>query len=240
MKEWKRIAYLPLALLIFFTISTAAYGDLYWESESVSEGLPAGLPSNLPKQMLDQFNKTETTKHYLTSYAYRTDMSDGIMIMEYDTMTMYHINIKDKTYTKVNMTSVMDNERGKGMVEELAKEMKVTPTNETKKIAGYMCKKYNMTMMGSNNEFWISKDVKGYKEYTAFGKKMEKMFEKNPMMKKMGMAGKWDGFPVQTVTNVMGITTTTTLKTIEEKALSKDLFEIPKGYKMLDLEAPPY
>jgi hypothetical protein len=38
----------------------------------------------------------------------------------------------------------------------------------------------------------------------------------------------------------MGITTTTTLKTIEEKALSKDLFEIPKGYKMLDLEAPPY
>ncbi len=54
------------------------------------------------------------------------------------------------------------------------------------------------------------------------------------------MAGKWDGFPVQTVMKVMGITTTTTLKTIEEKALSKDLFEIPKGYKMLDLEAPPY
>ncbi|NOR05105.1 MAG: DUF4412 domain-containing protein [Deltaproteobacteria bacterium] len=240
MKKWRRIAYLPLALLIFFTISTAAYGDLYWESESVSEGLPAGLPSNLPKQMLDQFNKAETIKHYLTSYAYRTDTSDGIMIIEYNTMTMYHINIKDKTYTKVNMTSLMDNERGKGMVEELAEEMEVTSTNETKKIAGYMCKKYNMTMMGSNNEFWISKDVKGYKEYTAFGKKMEKMFEKNPMMKKMGMAGNLDGFPVQTVTNVMGITTTTTLKTIEEKAMSKDLFEIPKGYKMLDLEAPPY
>jgi hypothetical protein len=226
MKEWKRIAYLPLAFLIFFTISTAAYGDLYWESEMVSGGVPAGLPSNLPKQMLDQFNKTETIKHYLTSYAYRTDTNDGIMIIEHDTMTMYHINIKDKTYTKVNMTSLMDNELGKGMVEGLAKEMKVTPTNETKKIAGYMCKKYNMTMMGSNNEFWISKDVKGYKEYTAFGKKMEKMFEKNPMLRKMGMAGKWDGFPVQTVMNVMGITTTTTLKTI--------------GYKMLDLEAPPY
>ncbi len=240
MKEWKRIVYLPLALLIFFTISTVAYGDLYWESESVSEGLPAGLPSNLPKQMLDQFNKTETTKHYLTSYAYRTDMSDGIIIMEYDTMTTYHINIKDKTYTKVNMMSVMDNEREKGMVEELAKGIEVTPTNETKKIAGYMCKKHNMTIMGSNNEFWISKDVKGYKEYTAFGKKMEKIFEKNPMMKKMGMAGNLDGFPVQTVTNVMGMTTTTTLKTIEEKALSKDLFEIPKGYKMLDTEAPPY
>jgi hypothetical protein len=240
MKEWKRIAYLPLALLIFFTISTVAYGDLYWESEMLSGGVPAGLPSNLPKQMLDQFNKTETIKCYLTSYAYRTDTSDGIMIIEYDTMTMYHINIKDKTYTKVNVASSMDNERGKGMMEELAKEMKVTPTNETKKIAGYMCKKYNMTMMGGNNEFWISKDVKGYKEYTAFGKKMEKMFEKNPMMKKMGMTGKWDGFPVQTVTNVMGITTTTTLKTIEEKALSKDLFEIPKGYKMLNIEAPPY
>ncbi|MEA3386136.1 MAG: hypothetical protein U9Q89_06765, partial [Thermodesulfobacteriota bacterium] len=76
MKAWKRIAYLPLALLIFFAISTAAYGDLYWEDESVSEGLPAGLSGNLPKQMLDQFNKTETTKHYLTSYAYRADTSD--------------------------------------------------------------------------------------------------------------------------------------------------------------------
>ena len=240
MKEWKRIAYLPLAFLIFFTISTAAYGDLYWESEMVSGGVPAGLPSNLPKQMLDQFNKTETIKYYLTSYAYRTDTNDGIMIIKHDTMTMYHIKIKDKTYTKVNMMSLMDNELGKGMVEGLAEEMKVTPTNETKKIAGYMCKKYNMTMMGSNNEFWISKDVKGYKEYTALGKKMEKTFEKNPMLRKMGMAGKWDGFPVQTVMNVMGITTTTTLKTIEGKALSKDLFEIPKGYKMLDVEAPPY
>lgn len=240
MKKWKRIAYLPLVLLIFFTMSTAAYGDLYWESEMISAGRPAGLPSNLPKQMLDQFNKTETIKCYLTSYAYRTDTSDGIMIIEYDTMMMYHINIKDKTYTKINVASSMDNERGKGMMAELAEEMKITPTNETKKIAGYMCKKYNMTMMGGNNEFWISKDVKGYKEYTAFGKKMEKMSEKNPMMKKMGIAGKWDGFPVQTVTNVMGITTTSTLKTIEEKTLSKDLFEIPKGYKMLDIEAPPY
>ncbi|MBW1719284.1 MAG: DUF4412 domain-containing protein [Deltaproteobacteria bacterium] len=234
MKEWKRIAYLPLALLIFFTISTSAYGDLYWESEMVSGGVPAGFPSNLPKQMIDQFNKTETIKHYLTPYAYRTDTNDSIMIIKHDTMTMYHINVKDKTYTKINMTTFLDNESGK----EMAEEMKVTPTNETKKIVGYMCKKYNMTVMGGNNEFWISKDVKGYKEYTAFGKKMEKMFEKNPMLRKLGMAGKWDGFPVQTVMKVMGITSTTTLKTIEGKALSKDLFEIPKGYKMLDLKVP--
>ena len=48
---------------------------------------------------------------------------------------MYDINIKDKTYTKVNVSSSMDNERGKGMMNELAEEMKVTLTNETKKIA---------------------------------------------------------------------------------------------------------
>jgi hypothetical protein len=38
----------------------------------------------------------------------------------------------------------------------------------------------------------------------------------------------------------MGTTTTTTLKAIEEKSLSKDLFKVPKGYKLLDLEALPY
>jgi len=27
---------------------------------------------------------------------------------------------------------------------------------------------------------------------------------------------------------------------IKGKTYTKDLFEIPKGYKMLDLEAPPY
>ncbi len=241
MKNRKWMWCLPLALLAFFAVSPVAYGDLYWESVVVTKGVPTGMPKNLPKQVLDQFNKTETVKNYLTSNASRTDTSDGIMIMDLDTMTMYQLNTTDKTYTKVNMMSLMDNEMARGLMKGITQDMKITPANETKKIAGYGCKKYNVTMMGSTSEYWLSKDVEGYKEFRVLGKKMEKMVENNPGLKQMSaasMAGNLDGFPVQTVINVMGMTTTTTLKSIVEKALSKDLFMMPNDYKLLESRMP--
>jgi hypothetical protein len=220
------------ALLLFFVVSEVAHGDLYWESEVVTKGVPAGLPNNLPKHVLGQFNKTDTVKSYLMSNASRTDTSDGIIITHFDTMTMYQLNANDKTYTKVNLSSVMDSQLGQGMMKGTTEGLKVTPTGETKKIAGYTCKKYNMTMNGSKSEYWLSKDVKGFKEFSAFGKKMEKMLKKNPALRQMSLMGKLDGFPVQTVTNMMGITATTTLKSIEKKPLTTDLFKIPKGYTL--------
>jgi hypothetical protein len=151
---------------------------------------------------------------------------------------MYQLNATDNTYTKVNLGSVMDSQLGQGVMKGTTEGLKVAPTGETKKIAGYKCKKYNMTMNGSKSEYWLSKDVKGFKEFSAFGKKMEKMLKKNPDLKQMSLMGKLDGFPVQTVTNMMGITTTTTLKSIEKKPLTKDLFKIPKGYTLRQLGFP--
>jgi hypothetical protein len=52
-----------------------------------------------------------------------------------------------------------------------------------------------------------------------------------------GMSGK-EGFPVKTVSNVMGMKTTTTLKKIEKKSLSKNLFKVPGGYKLKELKTP--
>jgi hypothetical protein len=52
-----------------------------------------------------------------------------------------------------------------------------------------------------------------------------------------GMSGK-EGFPVQTVSNVMGMKTITTLKKIEKKSLSKTLFKVPGGYKLKELKMP--
>ena len=217
-----------------------AYGDLCWESVATTAGKPIDLPKSLPKQvrdqMLAQFKGTsETVKHYLTSYASRTEKKDHIMIIEFGSMMMYQLNPVNKTYTKLNMMSVMDDTMG-----EIAKDIQVTPTNETKKIAGYKCKKYNVTVMGVKSEHWLSKDVKGYKEYRAISKKMEKKFQKNPRLRQMniaGISGK-EGFPVKIVITVMGMTTTTTLKKIEKKSLSKNLFKVPGGYKLIKLKMP--
>jgi mannose/fructose/N-acetylgalactosamine-specific phosphotransferase system component IIB len=214
-----------------------AHADLYWETEVVSGGMPEGLPKNLPKQVLDQMMeqfkaKTETTKNYLTSYASRTETGGMIIIMEFDTMTMYQLDPRAKTYTKINIMSEMGQ-----MAEEMMKDMKVTPTNETKEIAGYKCKKYNVTVMDMKSERWLSKDVKGYKEFKAIN---EKIYKKHPKLRQMnmgGMSGK-EGFPVQTVSNMMGMKTTTTLKKIDKKSLSKNLFKVPGGYKLKELKMP--
>jgi hypothetical protein len=47
-----------------------------------------------------------------------------------------------------------------------------------------------------------------------------------------------EGFPVRTVSNVMGMKSTTTLKKIEKKSLSKDLFKVPDGYTLQELKMP--
>jgi hypothetical protein len=240
MKNRKWIWCLPLVIMVFLTFSSMAYGDLYWESEATTAGGTTNLPKNLPKQVRDkilaQFKDTsETVKHYLTSYAARTEQKDHIMIIEFDTMMMYQLNPGNKTYTKVDMMSMMDDKMG-----EIAKDIKVTPANETKKIAGYKCKKYDVTVMGVTSEHWLSKKVKGYKEFKKINKKMEKKFKKNPRLRQMSMAGisGKEGFPVKTVITVMGMTTTTTLKKIEKKSLSKNLFKVPKGYKLVKLPMP--
>ncbi len=154
MKNRKWMLCLPLALMLFLTFTPMTYADLY-----VSGGMPEGLPKNLPKQVLDQMSeqfkaKTETTKNYLTSYASRTETGDMIIIMEFDTMTIYQLDPRAKTYTKLNIMAEIGQ-----MAEEMMKDMKVTPINETKEIAGYKCKKYNVAVNALCPDFTVTEAV---------------------------------------------------------------------------------
>ena len=241
MKSRKYMLCLPLALIFFLTLLPMAYADLYWVSVVKTGGMPEGLPENLPKeardQMLAQFKgEADTQKHYLTPYASRTDTKQGITIMDFESMTMYQLNPMNKTYTKIDMKSMMEGQMGE-MARKMAEDSKVTRTDDTKKIAGYRCRKYIVIIMGSKNEYWMSKDVEGYREFEALN---EKMLQKHPEFKQMqmgGFTGK-EGFPVETVTNMMGIKTTTALEKIEEKSLSKGLFMVPAGYKLVETKMP--
>jgi hypothetical protein len=125
------------------------------------------------------------------------------------------------------------------MVGELTDDMSVTPTNETKKIAGYTCRRYNVKIMGTTSQYWLSKEVTGYRDYQEYNKKMEKIVKKVPALKQMTLAGKLDGFPVQTIIDMMGVTSTTTLVRIEKTPLDKALFQVPKTYRLKELALPP-
>ena len=259
-KLWKCLLSGLFLLMVF---SPVAYGDLYWESVMVRSGqpkgfpqgfpkgmpedlakkLPQGMPKNLPKDlpkpppgtgMGNAGNGPETMKHYLTDYGSRIDTKDDITIVLFDDMTVYQLDPSTKTYVKINMKEM---EKNMGAMAKMQEDAKVTATGETKTINGFKCKKFIMTFMGVENVQWLSKDVPGYGEYKKISGKIMK---DSPQFTRMGLStdlsGK--GFPVKMESNVMGMTTTTTLKKVERKSLSKDLFKIPEGYVQKPLNLP--
>ena len=109
-RKW--IWILPLSAMFFIAFSPVAYGDFYREYFVISGGEPDFLPKEMPKeireQMQNQFKSTtETQKCYLTSYGFRTEIKDKILIIKYDTMTMYQLNPLEKSYTKADMMAEM-------------------------------------------------------------------------------------------------------------------------------------
>lgn len=229
---------LPVAVL-FMIFSPVAYGDLYWESVVTSGGVPEGLPKGLPEQvkqqMMAQFkDKQETVKNYLSPQGSRIDTKEDITIILFDDMIIYQLDPSTRTYIKIRMSEM---EESMGPMAKMSEDATVTATGETKTINGFKCEKYIMTVMGVENEQWLSKDVTGYGEYEKISKKI---MRDSPQFKKMGLSGDLSGkgFPVKTVSSVMGMTTTTTLQKIEKTSLDKDLFKVPEGYVQKPLNLP--
>ena len=225
------------SIILGLMISSAAMADLYWESDQETKGMP-GRP-----------DETKIIKTYLTANASRTEGVGQITIMNFDTKVLYHINPQAKTYQQINLADMGKPPEMKGekdhmpphMMKNMMGGIQVTPTQETRQIAGYNCQKYLVSGMMMNSEYWLSKDVQGYEEIKAIGKKIAAVFEENPMMKQMniaGMMGELDGFPVQMVMNIMKGTSITTLKKIEKKSVDKSLFSVPEGYTLTQSKMP--
>ncbi len=229
MKRGRQFVKMIIAVTAILVFTGLAHADLYWESEQVTKGVQ-GQP-----------DQTQIVKNYMTDYASRTEMEDRVTIMDFDKMVIYQLNPAAKTYVKNNMKEIgrppgMKDEEAQAFQEMMRKmigEVKVVPTNEKKKIAGYNCTKYDLAMMATRSEYWLSKEVKGYEEMKTVGRKMASVFDSNPMLKQMNIAGvmsQLDGFPVQMVTSLMGGTITSTLRKVDAKKLDKNLFKVPAGY----------
>jgi len=228
MNRMKQFWMTGLVCLLIVFLSGPVRADFYFESEQSAEGVPS-----LPEGKL--------IKTYLTAGASRTDSGDRITIMNYRTMTTYELNPADKTYTRQDMRKMQgmpqmqgaEKEQFDRIMKQMADSMKVIPTEERRRIAGYDCRKYEVQFMMAKGVYWVTKEIKGYEEFRKLTLDVAKAFEQNPMMKQMNvmaMMDKIDGFPVITVMDVMGGKVTNTLKTFEQKSLDKDLFEVPKGY----------
>ncbi len=251
----KLVRSLLWAALLLTLFCPMAHGDLYWESVQVHSGAPKGLPEGLPKDLPPEMAKklskdlpgrpsqpgtgdaavgSETVKHYLTPYGSRIDTKDDITIVLFDDMTIYQMDPSTRTYIRINMAEM---EKAMGPMAKMQEDAKVKATGETKTIQGFKCEKYIMTFMGVENVQWLSKDVTGYDEYEKIS---GKIMRDSPQFRKMGLSSTLSGkgFPVRMETDVMGMTTTTTLQKIEKTTLDKDLFKVPAGYVQKPLNLP--
>jgi hypothetical protein len=228
MKIRKKAFCFGIMVMFAALFSSAAYADLYWETETVSNGVP------------HQQSGTVIEKHYFTSSAYRLEAGDGkIMIMNYDLMKSYTLNPQTKTYTEVDLNQMPEMMRGmnKEQMDKMMEgmEMKVTPTSETKTIAGYKCTRYMVDFAMVHGEYWVSKDVKGSQELKAVAAKLGKAAQNNPMLRHMNIASmveRFDGFPVQTTSKMMGGTIVNTLKKVEQQKINPELFRVPGDYTL--------
>ena len=220
--------------IIFYSGNAPA--DLYIETEQVSQGMPG------------QQAGTTLIKTFLSADATMTETNDQITILDFKEKMIYDIDKKTKTYTKNEVEKLgmpgaemegADAEQQKmmqAMMQSMAQSIKVTPTNESKTINGYKCRKYIVSVMMAKTDYWVTKDIQGYDEMKSVGERTAKMFDANPMMKQMNfmaMMKELDGFTVQTQTNMMGGSITSTLKKIEQKKLGKEIFKVPAGYKLV-------
>lgn len=215
-----RTSFLSITVFIVFLLSAnIAAADIFWEMEQVLSGIPG------------QKDKTKTIRHYFTQTALRQEIGENVTIANFETLTGYVLNTKDKMFLVIDMNNVGETDPG------LSSGIKAKATNEYKKIRGYKCRKYKVTFMQRTYEQWLSKDVDGYRELKEIDAFLSGLVHRHPLfqMSVLGKMDKLDGFPVQTVMRFPGgAKKTVTLKKVKKKPINKKFFKVPKGYK------PPY
>lgn len=231
MKTAKWANCLGIAALLAALCARPALADLYWETESVSTNLPC------------QRNGTSVQKYYLTPNASRVELSDRkVFIVDYNAMVLFFLDTKKRTCTALNLAQLPRfpgltdaNQKKVGQMLGAMMAVRISPTDESRTIVGYRCRKYDVRIAMVKGEYWVSKDVRGYRELKILGAEAGAIAERNPVLRQIDVAGmieRLDGFPVYTVNHVMGVTVASTLKKVEQKSLDPALFVVPKGYTM--------
>jgi len=228
----KRALRIGIIALIVGLCASSSYADLYWETESVSTNVP------------HQSDGTTIQRYYFTPHASRVELGGiKIYIVNYNTMELYTLDTKAKTWAELNLGEqlvIVDGAADKKKMSEMLvlgamMAIRITPTNELKTIAGYRCRKYDVHLGIIKGEYWVSEEVRCYQELRTLGAKVGAAAERYPILKQIDVAGmvkKLGGFPVYTVNHVMGGTVESTLRKVEQKSLDPKLFVVPKEYKM--------
>ncbi len=239
--------------LIAFLFAVPMYGDIYMVNKTHTAGMEV-MGQKQPAE--DAIQKVWITKNKIKS-----ESNDKSVIMFLDKSKMIVLNHEDKTYIEMPMgvgnmmekaiegKSAEEKQEMQGFM-QMAKgmmkfEIKVTATDDSKKINKWNCKKYNqevkMGMGPIKSEVWATEELE--MDYDVFAKFNTAMMAMQPGFsdsfdKAMNELKKIKGIPVLTKTtiNMMGMQMKSTQELLEFKngTAPKGTFDIPKGYKKSD------
>lgn len=234
-------------ILLLVIVSSLAQADVYMKQKRHSDGMKVMGQQKPAEDVVE--------KIWITDKGFRSDNPQSSMIMLLDKKVMIMINHKEKSYTEMpmNMGDMMS-KKSKDMDAEdraafqkmmkgmMKMEVSVQPTGEKKKIKGWNCKKYIMTLttfMGPfSNEIWATEDLK--MDMDLYAKFSSSMMAAMPGMKNaadqmMKEMKKIKGVQVLNIStmNIMNQTTKSTTELLDFKKgkAPSGIFIVPSGYK---------
>jgi hypothetical protein len=202
--------------------------------------------------------RIDTTVYWMSAKSARVDESNSSsFIINGETGMMYMLDHKKKTSQLIEpnaLNKLIEAQGGddsaavaqaKGMMEMMKVKAAVTPTDETKKIGDYNCKKWiykiEIAMTTTTTEAWVSDEVPiNYNQFMQLSQSMKAFLpgfqEAAKELEKMG------GFIVSASTqaNFQGydIASVSTLLAVEEVETTADMFVVPEGYLETELPIP--
>lgn len=224
-------------------IASALASDEGWYIETINRS--TGLTGDTPTE--------ETSKTYVGDDKMKIVSSDPQgtdMIVDPTTGTLTFLNDEAKQYYKVDTNSMKESMSQPGMEQMRAvleqSKVSVEPTDETREINGWKCKKYlvNKTgMMEVEQEVWATEDVDlDTKRFTSLMSMSgpQGLLADSPAGKaQREEMAKIKGFPILTKSKVKmlgaSMETESEVTLIRKEPMPADLFEIPKGYTPKDM-----
>lgn len=165
-----------------------------------------GFESMLPKEMNMFFNKD------FVRVEMPTGMGSSVTISNKESGEVS--TLVDMMGSKYVMN--LNQEEQKEMADEANPEVNIEYIDEEKEIAGYKCKKAQISVDENEMEVWYTEeiDVKG-----SISPNMPDSFEQ------------LDGFPMEYSINTGQFTMVMSVAKVDKKGIDKKMFEIPAGYK---------
>jgi hypothetical protein len=240
---------LPLTALVFAAGAAAASDDLTIVSKHTQDGKPAGTSTSYLAS--DHVRMAREEGHETI-----VDLKTGVMTtLDGKKKTYYTVTKQDMEQLAAKMQERMNDPETKKAMEMMASmsagmstSFDVKKTGATRKIAGYGCEEWAITMGTiSTIKECVTSDlqypVHAWDVYKDFAESMKSVMSGFGPMAKSGAElaeklKKMKGFPVATSTaiDVMGHKTTTESEVIEVRkgSIPASAWEIPAGYTKIE------